>query len=187
MGLKRILIAGEGGQGIQALAKILSSTAFACGKKVTFLPNFGVEQRGGVSLAFIQISDDAISFPKFQKADIIVCLAERAIKRVENYFSDNTVLLFDNSVISEGKLADFKVEKLAIPASHLAKEKLVPKVFNIIMLGALIGVIGELNWKTAEKEIIDNFSDKIKEEPQLRHFNLAAFEMGEDILKGLKK
>jgi 2-oxoglutarate ferredoxin oxidoreductase subunit gamma len=184
--LKRILIAGEGGQGIQALAKILVGAAFADGKKVTFLPNFGVEQRGGVSLAYIQISDGDISFPKFQKADIVVCLAERAVRRIEEYLWDDTVFLFDNSLIQNSVISHLKVEKLAIPASHLAKEKLIPKVFNIIMLGALVREIGDLKWKTMEGEIVKVFAEKIKEEPQLKHFNLVAFEMGEDMVKGLR-
>lgn len=187
MGLKKILIAGEGGQGVQALASILTATAFACDKKVTFLPNFGVEQRGGVSIAFIQISDLVISFPKFQKADIVVLLAPRAIKRIESYFEKDTVLIFDNSLIKEDEISGIKVEKVAIPASKLAKEKLIPKVFNIIILGALTVEIGGLPWKTVEKEILLAFSDKIKKEPQLSHFNVRAFEIGEDIMKGLKK
>lgn len=186
MGLKKILIAGEGGQGIQTLAKILSSTAFACDKLVTFLPNFGIEQRGGVSLAFIQISDRVISFPKFQKADIVVILAPRAISRVKSYFEKDTVLIFDNSLISESEISEIKAEKVAIPASNIAKEKLIPKVFNVIILGALTAEIGGLSWQKAEKEIISGFADKIKKEPQLKHFNIKAFEIGEDIMKGLK-
>ena len=75
--LKRILVAGEGGQGVQAIASIIAKVAHGLNKKVVHLPNFGVEQRGGVSLAFIQISDEEISFPKFQDADIAVILAER--------------------------------------------------------------------------------------------------------------
>lgn len=187
MGNKRILIAGEGGQGIQAMAKILIATAFSEGKKVAFLPNFGIEQRGGVSLAFIQISDDAISFPKFQKADIVVVLAPRAINRIESYFEKDTTLLFDNSLIPPESLSHFSVQKVAIPASHIARKQLVPKVFNVIMLGALVSEIGGLSWKKAEAEIEKHFADIIKKEPQLKHFNLRAFEIGEETMKGLKK
>jgi 2-oxoglutarate ferredoxin oxidoreductase subunit gamma len=187
MGLKRILIAGEGGQGIQAMAHILTGAAFAGGKVVTYLPNFGIEQRGGVSLAFIQISDENISFPKFQKADILVLLTERAIKRVEEYLSPGTVVMFDNSLISEESVSDYRVEKVGIPAAHYAKDKLVPKVFNIIMLGALTKEIGGLSPRKLEKMIEEYFSDKIKEEPQLKHFNLRALEMGENMMRGIKR
>lgn len=186
MNLKRILIAGEGGQGIQSLSKILVATAFAENKNVVFLPNFGIEQRGGVSLGFIQISDAAISFPKFQEADIVVVFGERALARIESYLTPKTVLLFDNSLIPEKSAAHLKVERVAIPASYIAREKLVPKVFNMIMLGALFEELGEFSWKTAEKEIEKEFADKIKKQPQLKHFNLKAFEIGEETARGIK-
>ena len=187
MKLKRILIAGEGGQGIQALAHILTSAAFADGKQVSYLPNFGVEQRGGVSLAYIQLSDDDIAFPKFQNPDILVLFARRAIKRIEPYVKKETVLIFDNSLISEAEVAHFKITKVAIPATSFAKQKLTPRVFNIVMLGALVGELEEIPPKKVEKEIEKFFAAKIKAEPQLKHFNLKAFETGYDLVTQLKK
>ena len=46
-----------------------------------YIPNFGVEQRGGVSVAYVQIGNDAIGAPKFEIGDIVVALSERAIYR----------------------------------------------------------------------------------------------------------
>ncbi|MDO4542586.1 MAG: 2-oxoacid:acceptor oxidoreductase family protein, partial [Bacillota bacterium] len=62
--LKRIMLAGEGGQGVQSVAAILSEASYAAGREVMYIPNFGVEQRGGVSIAFMQISDEVIGSPK---------------------------------------------------------------------------------------------------------------------------
>jgi 2-oxoglutarate ferredoxin oxidoreductase subunit gamma len=187
MSLNRIIIAGEGGQGIQVLAKTLVASAFADGQQVSFLPNFGVEQRGGVSLAYVQISDSDISFPKFEKADILVIFAERAIKRVERYLTLNTIVIFDNSLIDAASLAHLKVAKVAIPATMMAQKKLIPRVFNIIMLGALVAEIGDLSPKKVEIEIQKQLADKIKKEPQLKHFNLKAFKSGYEIVAELKK
>lgn len=187
MNLKRIIIAGEGGQGIQSLAYILTRCAFSQKLSVSYLPNFGVEQRGGVSLAYIQISSDAISFPKFTKADILVLLAPRAEKRIEMYLKKDTVLIFDNSLISENAISHFRVEKVAIPASVYAKEHLIPRVFNMIMLGALAAEIDRLKIKKLEKEIIDYFVEKFEKAPQLKHFNLSAVNYGYDMVKKLRK
>ncbi len=183
----KILIAGEGGQGIQVIAKILAKVAYKSGYDVTYMPNFGVEQRGGVSLAFTQISNDKISFPKFQKADIVVLLAIRAKKRVERYFDEKTILLFDNSLIKEEEISSLKNTKIAIPATFFAKEKLVPKVFNIIILGALMGEVGGLKEKETIKILSEFFKDKYLKEPQLKHFNHKALEMGMGIIKSIKK
>lgn len=187
MKLKRIIIAGEGGQGIQALAHILTGAAFEQGMNVSFLPNFGVEQRGGVSLAFIQISTEEISFPKFPKADILVLFAPRAVKRIETYLKKDTVVIFDNSLVPEKLLEHLRVEKVALPASRYAKEHLVPRVFNIILLGALTAELKNLKIKRVEKELLTFFAEKIKKEPQMKHFNLKALEYGFETVNDLKE
>ena len=47
----KIAAAGEGGQGVQALAETLALAAYRAGLNALYIPNFGIEQRGGVSLA----------------------------------------------------------------------------------------------------------------------------------------
>lgn len=88
--MKNILIAGEGGQGVQLIGQILAYAADKQGKFASYIPNFGIEQRGGVSLAYVKISVTPISYPKFRYSDILVCLSDRAIKRTQNYIDDNT-------------------------------------------------------------------------------------------------
>lgn len=63
----KVAIAGEGGQGVQSIAEILAEAANEEGKNALYIPNFGVEQRGGVSIAFVQVSDGDIGAPKFRK------------------------------------------------------------------------------------------------------------------------
>ncbi len=174
----KILLAGEGGQGVQTIAKILTLAAFAAGKKVAHLPNFGVEQRGGVSLSFVQISDSEISFPKFKEADVALVVAKRAINRVKIHIGEDTLLIFDNSIINLSELSSYRVEKVAIPASQMAKEKFIPRVFNTILLGTVAEEVGGIKDKYVKKAILNYFKDKIKKKPQLKYFNLAAYELG---------
>ncbi|MDD3481071.1 MAG: 2-oxoacid:acceptor oxidoreductase family protein [Patescibacteria group bacterium] len=185
--ITRILIGGEGGQGVQAIAKVLIHAAHASGKHVAHLPNFGVEQRGGVSLAFVQIGDEEISYPKFREADVAVLLSHRSVERSKMHIGTNTKIIFDNSIIGQKELLGFRTEKIAIPASHLAKEKLIPRVFNMIVLGALTEEIGGIKEKELKKATLNYFNDKIKKKHELKHFNLAALEMGEKTIKGLRK
>lgn len=48
--LKRIMLAGEGGQGVQSVALILSEAAYKAGKQVMYIPNFGVERAAAFPL-----------------------------------------------------------------------------------------------------------------------------------------
>ena len=116
----KILIAGEGGQGVQAMGQILNMAAIDQGLESVYIPNYGVEQRGGVSLAFIQISDSPIPYPKFKIADVLVVMCARAIKRVKDYYDSKTKIINGIGFIEK-------------PSEY----NLSPKTHNILILGIL--------------------------------------------------
>ena len=76
---KRIIVAGEGGQGIQVVGEILAAAAYHAGLEALYIPNFGVEQRGGAS-TFVQVSD-APSELRSSDADIMAVLSRRAFEQ----------------------------------------------------------------------------------------------------------
>ncbi len=102
----KIAIAGEGGQGVQALADILAEAANDEGKEALYIPNFGIEQRGGVSLAFVQIATEPIGSPKFRHGDIVIALSERAISRTRQYITEDTLLVYDSSLVAPPEVDD---------------------------------------------------------------------------------
>ena len=116
----KILLAGEGGQGIQVMAQILQGAAYQTGLQTVYIPNYGVEQRGGVSLAYLQISTLPIPYPKFKTADILVLMCERAIPRVKPYQDSQTQVI--NGIFF-----------LNTSAQH----NLSPKTHNMLILGIL--------------------------------------------------
>ena len=101
----KIIATGEGGQGVQALADILALAAFRSGRQALYIPNFGIEQRGGVSLAMVQIDDVQIGSPKFLTADLIAALSPRSLERCHRYMGPATLLLYDNSLIESPAVA----------------------------------------------------------------------------------
>lgn len=94
----KIALAGEGGQGVQSVAMILTEAAAMEGKEILYIPNFGVEQRGGVSIAFVQIGDQKIGAPKFKTGDIVIALSDRAVRRVGMYAGPQTVFIYDAGI-----------------------------------------------------------------------------------------
>lgn len=117
----KILLAGDGGQGIQTMANLLTQTAFANDFYVSDIPNFGLEQRGGVSLAFLQISHDQITYPKFTEPDILLIMSEQARERSARYQTVAGVKVLD--------INDWQDE--------LAKNKIDQSGYNIFFLGVL--------------------------------------------------
>lgn len=230
----KIAVAGEGGQGVQSIAQILAESAYDEGKNALYIPNFGVEQRGGVSIAFLQISDGPIGAPRFIEADILIPVSPRAVKRTKMHAGKNTVYIYDNSLIQEGEVNDNivgwqyfdvtppcptaaapnedarggivagepktcsftkpgpgvdpkdipEVKKvIAIPANDLAKNELHPRVFNIIILGAIIAATDVLPLDSIKKALEKNLGDKFEANPKLREMNYAALERGYNLIK----
>lgn len=232
----KIALAGEGGQGVQSIAEILAEAANEQGKQALYIPNFGVEQRGGVSIAYVQISDGPIGAPKFQKADILIPLSPRAVKRTQMHAGKDTIYIYDSSLVAEGEVNDNiigmqyfdvtppcptadnpnedmqqdmiagetktcsftrpgpgvdpadipEVKKVvAIPANDMAKNEagLHPRVFNIIILGAVIAATEVLPLDCIKAALDTKLGDKFKNNPELRAMNFRALDRGYQLIK----
>ena len=147
-----------------------------------YIPNFGIEQRGGVSIAFSQISDKPIGEAKFAKGDIVIMLSDRAIERCAQYVDpDNSIVIYDNSVC-ETKPTFKAKEIIGIPATKIALEKLNPRVFNMIILGVIVKATGIIQVETCKKAIEDAFKSKFEAKPELRELNFKALETGMELI-----
>lgn len=182
----KIVIAGEGGQGIQSLANMITEAAYAEGREALYIPNFGVEQRGGVSVAYIQISDEPIGSPKFKTADIAVALSKRAIGRIAKYCDSNTLFIYESEI--KGAESEFPKEAkrtISVPAIETAKNELHPKVFNVIMMGTIIGITHVVRVESLKEAIENKFSYKFEKTPELRTMNFKALERGIEMAKAV--
>ncbi len=180
----RIALAGEGGQGVQSVAEIITEAAYEEGREALYIPNFGVEQRGGVSVAYVQISDEPIGSPKFKTADIVIALSPRAIERTKKYVGNETIFVYDADMEGvEESLPDNAAKVLAIPAIRIAKEELHPRVFNVVIMGAVIGATGVVSLERAKQAIEKKLGYKFEKDPSLREMNFKALEYGMRLVK----
>ncbi|GAW93626.1 2-oxoacid:acceptor oxidoreductase family protein [Calderihabitans maritimus] len=182
----KIAIAGEGGQGVQSVAMIISEAAYEEGKEALYIPNFGVEQRGGVSVAYVQISDEPIGSPKFKTGDIVVALSDRAVKRTQKYVGPQTLFVYDADIEGiEEDLPKNARKILAIPAIEVAKNELHPRVFNVIIMGAVIGATGVVSVEKAKEALEKKLGYKFEQDPKLRELNHKALERGIQLVQEL--
>lgn len=158
----KIILSGEGGQGIQTIAKIISKAISKSGKKVSYLPQFGPEQRGTPSVAFIQISREEIASPRFNKADLLVVLRERAIPVVDQYIQRSTNVLFDSSTVNNRLIKQSESKKFAIPATKISIDNFNNKNINLIIAGHLTKLLSlekSLVWEIADKQLSNKFKN----------------------------
>lgn len=182
MARTKMVLAGEGGQGVQSIAKILVEAGYEANKQVLYIPNFGVEQRGGVSIAFCQIADEKIGEPRFSKGDIIIMLSDRAIDRCETYVDENAIVVYDTSVCTKTPTCKCK-QVIGIEANKIANEQLSARVFNIIVLGVLIAATNVLELSDIKNAMELALGKKFDAKPELRELNYKALEMGMNLIK----
>ena len=107
------------------MSDLICRSAIEQGFFVSHIPNYGLEQRGGVSLAFIQISDSEIAYPKFSKPDVKVVLSEQAQERTKQF----SIFNFQFSI------KDYE---------HILKKNNVPyQSYNIFFLGLIAKMLEE--------------------------------------------
>ena len=182
----KIALAGEGGQGVQSVAQILMDAAALEGKEALYIPNFGIEQRGGVSIAFVQIGDEKIGAPKFKTGDIVIALSDRAVRRTRMYVGPQTLFVYDSGIeVVEGDLPTNAKQVLAIPALEIANRKLHPRVFNILIMGAVIGATGVVTLDKAREAIDKRLGYKFEQNPELRELNFRALQEGVNLVAGM--
>lgn len=161
----KILMTGEGGQGIQTIAKIFSETCFLEKYKICYMPHYGVEMRMGISMAYVQVSESPVSYPKFNKADIILCLTSRDLSLTKSYCDSNTIII--NMMNFRQYLIDNKISSKSlnmVSLGILAKEfnrKMSLKIEDIvnsikIFLGEKKGIVENINAFYAGMEAREN-------------------------------
>jgi 2-oxoglutarate ferredoxin oxidoreductase subunit gamma len=182
----KIALAGEGGQGVQSVAQILMDAAALEGKEALYIPNFGIEQRGGVSIAFVQIGDEKIGAPKFKIGDIVIALSDRAVRRTQMYVGPQTLFVYDSGIQGvEGDLPKNAKQVLAIPALEIATKKLKPRVFNILIMGAVIGATHVVTLDKAKESIEKRLGYKFEKNPELRELDFKALQEGINLVAGM--
>lgn len=182
MSQTHIVLGGEGGQGVQTIAEILAEAGFNLGLESLYIPNFGVEQRGGVSLAFVQLGDEPISAPKFNRAEVVVALSDRAVDRTRSYASPDGVFVYESSSgVTSPALPDGSVRLLPVPAIALASERLHPRVFNILILGVVVGLIPELDAEGVRRVLETRLQYKFERQPELKELNFRALDQGMEL------
>jgi len=132
-----ILLAGFGGQGILFAGKQLAKSAMYADLKVTWLPSYGPEMRGGAANCSVIISDEEIGSPLIPSPDILVALNIPSHDKFAPTIKAGGFLIADSSLIAE-KTTRTDVTTAYIPATTIASENSIDGLANVIMLGQFL-------------------------------------------------
>ena len=156
---KEIIIAGFGGQGVLSMGKILAYSGLMEDKEVTWMPAYGPEQRGGTANVTVIVSDERISSPILSSYDIAIVLNQPSLAKFEPKVKKGGILIYDGfGVINPPTREDIQVYR--IDAMDKAAELKNSKVFNMIVLGALLQVCPVVSDKGVEKALFKTLPER---------------------------
>ena len=136
----RIIFSGSGGQGVITGSIILAEAAVLHeGLNAVQAQAYGPEARGGSTRADVIISDTDIHFPKVTQPNILVCLTQESYNTFSGLIRPGGILLTDSHYVRLEKKVDARQVELNMYKTVMEKIK-KPIVFNVCMLGAVIGI-----------------------------------------------
>jgi len=167
--MKKIIVSGEGGQGVRVISLTLAQLLANLGYEISLLYDYDAAVRGGLRLAHLVYDMAPIDNPVIDEADILLKLSNKA----EGLHAKTTVYQTGLGA-EEGKslkLEDIPPTNEEIPFSELGTEIFGKELFGyMIALGRLM-VLADVN--APESDIRAVLPKKYKEE------NLKAINFGQ--------
>jgi 2-oxoglutarate ferredoxin oxidoreductase subunit gamma len=133
--------------------------------------SYGAAARGGSTRSDIIISDSEINFPEVTQPNILVCLTQDAYNSYSSIIRPGGTLLTDSRYVQITRKVDAK--QIELPMYDKVMEKIgKPVVFNICVLGALIGITEVIRPKSVMAAVADRVPKDFVD------LNNRAFELG---------
>jgi len=133
-----VIISGFGGQGVMVIGNLLAHAAMQEGNRVTYLPVYGVEMRGGTANCTIVISSHEIGSPIVGRPRAAIVMNLPSLIKYEPLILPKGLLMINTSLIDLKEASRTDIELLPVPVNEIAIENGNPKLANMVALGAFI-------------------------------------------------
>ena len=159
----RMVFSGTGGQGVITAAIMLAEAAVIHeGLIAVQSQTYGAQARGGATRSDIIISDKPILFPKVTQPNVLVCLTQEAYEKFSPIIRPGGLLLTDDRFVKLAKKVDAK--QVGLPMYQKVHDEIGNAiVFNICMIGALIGLLHVVTAESVMAVIAERVPEKYVE------------------------
>jgi len=174
------VVAGFGGQGVLFLGQLLAKTGMAQGRRVTWLPSYGPEMRGGTANCHVVLSSERIGSPLVPHPNVLVAFNQPSVEKFGPTVQSGGVVMYDDSFMAEPwDRSDVTIYR--VPFTNIANELGSSKVMNVVALGAINEAFGLFSDQLVERQIKGLGKDKFLE------INLKAYAAGKAAAKVQKE
>ena len=177
----RILLAGQGGQGVRSAGRFLAESGLHEGKEVSYLPAYGPEMRGGTANCSVIISEEEIASPLCNTPDVLIALNAPSFHKFAPRVKSGGIIIVNGS-ISDSYAGRQDVTVYDVPMADLAIEAGDRRAANMVALAVLVCATGLVK----ERSIINCLHEKFVSKPGICETNERAFLAGKKFFEGLK-
>jgi len=140
MSRTRLVFSGSGGQGVLTAAILLAEAAVLHDHQMAVqTQSYGAAVRGGATRADVIISDTTINYPMVVQPNILVCLTQEAYNAYAATIRPGGLLITDRRYVKIERKVD-AIQREVSMYDAVADRIGNTMVFNICMLGVLIGI-----------------------------------------------
>ncbi len=132
-----IVIAGFGGQGVMLMGQLITEAGLKEDKKVTWLPSYGPEMRGGTANCSVVVSDQDIGSPIVLSPSAAIVMNIQSFEKFAPMVREGGILFINSSLI-EQECTRTDIKQYRIPANEIAEKIGSSRVANMVMLGAFL-------------------------------------------------
>ncbi len=168
-----IIVAGFGGQGIMQLGRVTALCGMLEGWKVTCIPAYGAEMRGGTANCTVVISSKEIGSPVVSHPQALIAMNQPSLDKFSPWVKPGGTILINTSLAKNKP--NSSLTYIGVAATQLAEQEGQEKTANMVALGAFIAHTELFSPDTACAAIKQTFAGP---KPQLLDLNIQALKQG---------
>ena len=172
--VERTIMAGFGGQGIMLAGKIAIRAGMLLGHRVTYIPSYGAEVRGGTAHCHVTVSRREIPSPVIIQPGFCLVMNSPSMAKFAGRVRPGGVLIVNSSLVDEFS-GRGDVTEIRIPANEIAERRGNIKAANMAALGAFVRHSRLLTLEAVRQVLRDALPPRHRD---LLEINLAALGAG---------
>lgn len=166
-----VRVAGFGGQGVITFGYVLARAAsLHYGSNALMTQSYGPAARGGSCRADVILSEAPIDYPKTGSVDALVAMSFDSFSSFSESVKEGGVIIYETDLVEINEKKE-EVSYYGIPAIKTAKKLGNSLAANMVMLGAVQAITGQVTLDALKLSINDRF-------PRFVDINIKALEEG---------
>src|SRR6056297_404694 len=133
-----VIISGFGGQGVLLIGNLLTYTAMDIGLRVTYMPVYGVEMRGGTANCTVVVSNEDIGSPVIHFPKSLIAMNQPSLEKFQPRLLDQGVQIVNSSMVDQSLIENNRIHSYNIPINDLADQLGNIRLANMVAIGAWI-------------------------------------------------